>query len=101
MNKKNHKGTRAHTHTVVHILERAASTELHTDPQFVRSAEHTEKGQFRLMDAPTIFVFEKDGGENVPYVAAIICHYVWMFAAFYYDNFLLDDREIILCGIRQ
>lgn len=24
-----------------------------------------------------------------------------MFAALYNDNFLLDDRKIILCGIRQ
>ena len=39
--------------------------------------------------------------DSSPYVAAIICHYVGMFAALYYDDFLLDDRKIILCGARQ
>lgn len=38
---------------------------------------------------------------NWPNVAAIISHYVGMFAALYDDNFLLDDGEIVLCGSRD
>lgn len=41
------------------------------------------------------------GTDSLPYVTAIICHYVGMFAALYYDDLLLDDRKIILCGTRQ
>lgn len=51
-----------------------------------------------------VSVFNKKGNtdtDSSPYVAAVIRHYVGMFAALHYDNFLLDDREIILCGTRQ
>jgi len=37
----------------------------------------------------------------LPYVAAIICYYVRMFAALHDDYFLLDDGKIILCGPKQ
>lgn len=44
---------------------------------------------------------ERGSTDILPYVAAIIRHYVRVFAALYYDNFLLDDRKVILCGSRQ
>ncbi len=44
---------------------------------------------------------EETETDSLPYVASIICHYVGMFAALYYDDFLLDDRKIILCGTRK
>lgn len=37
----------------------------------------------------------------LPYVAAVIRHYVGMLAALHDDNLLLDDGKIILCGGRQ
>lgn len=36
-----------------------------------------------------------------PNVAAIICHDVAVLAALYDDDFLLDDRKIVLCGVRH
>lgn len=38
---------------------------------------------------------------NPPYVAAVIRHYVGMFTALHYDDLLLDDRKIIVCGTRR
>lgn len=37
----------------------------------------------------------------LPYVAAVVRHDVGMLAAFHNDDLLLDDGEIILCGIRR